>query len=87
VLTVLVQGNQVKLAFDSDLDPGSTAGGVTLRGAAASSSYDSSSRTVILTVRSGLSSGTTYRLTVGSDLKDLNQRPATQFQVDVTPSS
>jgi hypothetical protein len=87
VLTVSVEGNQVRVAFDSDLDPASTAGGVTLKGAPVTSSYDSSSRTVVLTAASGLASGTAYRLTVGPELKDLNQRPAAPFRVDVSGTS
>ncbi|MDQ6744087.1 MAG: Ig-like domain-containing protein [Candidatus Dormibacteraeota bacterium] len=86
VLTVSAQGNQVKVSFDSDLDPASSAAGVTLKGVSTTSTYDSSSRTVVLTVGSGLSSGTTYHLLVGAALKDLNQRPAAPFQVDMTPS-
>jgi len=86
VLTVSAQGNQVKVSFDSDLDPASTAAGVTLKGVPTTSSYDSSSRTVVLTAGSGLSSGTTYHLSVGAALKDLNQRPAAPFQVDITPA-
>lgn len=86
VLTVSVQGGQVRVGFDSDLDPDSAAAGVTLKGVQTASSYDSSSRTVVLTAGSGLSSGTTYKLSVGAGLKDLNMRPATAFQVDITPS-
>jgi hypothetical protein len=86
VLTVSVQGSQVRVAFDSDLDPSSTAGGVSLKGAATTSTYDSGSRTVVLTASSGLSAGTTYRLTVGGAVKDLNQRTATPFQLDITPA-
>jgi methionine-rich copper-binding protein CopC len=87
VLTVSVEGNQVRVVFDSDLDPASTGGGVTLKGAVVTSSYDSSSRTVVLTAGSGLASGTAYRLTVGPELKDLNQRPAAPFRVDVSGTS
>jgi hypothetical protein len=86
VLAVSVQGNQVKVSFDSDLDPASTAGAVALKGVTTTSSYDSTSRTVVLSAGSGLSAGTSYRLTVGTGLKDLNQRPAAPFQIDVTPA-
>jgi hypothetical protein len=86
VLSVSVDGNQVRVAFDSDLDPASTAGGVTLKGAPVTSTYDSSSRTVVLTAGSALAPGTAYRLTVGADLKDLNQRHAAPFRLDVSTS-
>jgi len=85
VLTVSVQGNQVRVGFDSDLVPASTAGGVSLKGVATTSTYDAASRTVVLTATSGLSPGTTYRLTVGGAVKDMNQHPASPFQVDLTP--
>jgi hypothetical protein len=87
VLNVSVQGNQVRVAFDSDLDPASTAAGVTLQGVSTTSSYDSSSRTVVLTTGSPLAAGTEYHLAVSADLKDLNKRPAAPFQIDVTGAS
>jgi hypothetical protein len=86
VLTVSVQGNQVRVGFDSDLVPASTATSVSLKGVATTSTYDAGSRTVVLTATSGLSSGTTYRLTVGGGVKDMNQHPASSFQIDLTPS-
>ena len=82
VLKVSVQGNQVRVAFDSDLDPSTTAAGVSLKGANVTSSYDSPSRTVILTAPAGLTSGNDYKLSVIPSLKDVNQRPATPFLID-----
>jgi Bacterial Ig-like domain len=86
VLSVSVQGSQVKVGFDSDLDPASAAGAVSLKGVATTAAYDSSSRSVVLTAASGLGSGSSYRLTVTAGLKDLNGRPATPFQVDIAPA-
>jgi hypothetical protein len=83
VLRVSVQGNQLRVAFDSDLDPNSTAAGVTLKGADATSSYDLGARTVILTAPAGLNPSTAYKLLVSPSLKDVNQRPATAFQIDI----
>ena len=82
VLKVSVQGNQVRVAFDSDLDPSTTAAGVSLKGANVTSSYDSPSRTVILTAPAGLTSGNDYKLSVIPSLKDVNQRPAAPILID-----
>jgi hypothetical protein len=82
VLKVSVQGNQVRVAFDSDLEPTTTAAGVTLKGASVTSSYDSASRTVILTAPGGLTAGTDYKLSVIPNLKDVNQHPAAPFLID-----
>jgi hypothetical protein len=82
VLKVSVQGNQVRVAFDSDLDPSTTAAGVSLKGANVTSSYDSPSRTVILTAPAGLTSGNDYKLSVILSLKDVNQRPAAPILID-----
>jgi hypothetical protein len=38
----------------------------------------------VLTAASGLTAGTSYRLIVGAGLKDLNERQAAPFQVDIT---
>ena len=85
VLRVSVQGNQLRVAFDSDLDPNSTAAGVALKGADVTSSYDLGARTVILTAAAGLNPSTAYKLLVSPSLKDVNQRPATAFQIDIGP--
>ncbi len=74
VIEVRISGNQVRVAFDSDLDPATLAAGIGLRGLAAAPAYDPASRTVTLTVPAGLAPGTDYTLYAGSVLRDVGRR-------------
>lgn len=85
VLSVTVSGNQVRVAFDSDLDAGSATSSVRLKGMSSQASYDAKSRTVTVTLADGLTAGTEYRLVVSSDLEDVNQQhPAATFELPFT---
>lgn len=75
-------GGQVRVAFDSDLSSGTVASGVSIKGANAQTTYDSHSRTVVLTVPGGgLAPGSVYFLEVSSALQDVSLRPAHPFEL------
>ena len=85
VLAVSVGRGQVRVQFDSDLTQSSVQGGVTLEGVSnLQVSYDAGSRTVVLTVPGGLTTGAVYTLQVTGALKDVNQRPAAPYELSFT---
>ncbi|MBO0685082.1 MAG: Ig-like domain-containing protein, partial [Candidatus Dormibacteraeota bacterium] len=79
VLKVTVSSTQVSITFDSDLNPATVDGGVTIAGVASQVTYDARSRTVVLTPEGGLDSGTSYQLEVTDGLRDVNGTPAAGF--------
>jgi hypothetical protein len=86
VIRTVVTGSQVQVTFDSDLDPSSAVqpGAVAIRGVATQSTYDRASKTVTLTLPGGLTPGTSYDLTIGSNLEDLSQRAAVPYDLPFT---
>jgi hypothetical protein len=83
ILNVTVTSTQVRVTFDSDLDP-STVSGVVIAGVPTNATYRSGTRTVILTPEGGLTPGTTYLLTLNGTLKDVNHTPAAGYQLTFT---
>lgn len=79
VLKVTVSSTQVSITFDSDLNPATVDGGVTIAGVSSQATYDARSRTVVLTPEGGLDSGTSYQLEVTDGLRDVNGTPAAGF--------
>ncbi len=87
VLHVAVSQSQVRVSYDSDLNP-TTVSGVTVQGIQAQASYDAATRTVILTIPGGLTPGQTYTLAVTGALQDISGRSAEPYQLAfVGPSS
>jgi hypothetical protein len=87
VLHVVVSQDQVRVSYDSDLNP-STVSGVTVQGTQVQASYDAATRTVILTIPGGLTAGQTYTLVVTGALQDVSGRSAVPYQLPfVGPSS
>ncbi|HXM55438.1 MAG TPA: Ig-like domain-containing protein [Candidatus Dormibacteraeota bacterium] len=86
VVSVVVTQSQVKVVFDSDLDPSSATqqGAVGLRGVTTASQFDSKSKTVTLTVPGGLTPGQTYDLVIDQSLQDVNQRRANPYDLTFT---
>jgi hypothetical protein len=82
VLNVTVTATQVRVTFDSDLDP-STVSGVTLN-VPSDATYQSGTRTVILTPEGGLTPGNSYQLTLNGSLKDVNHSAAASYQLTFT---
>jgi Bacterial Ig-like domain/WD40-like Beta Propeller Repeat len=85
VLSVGVGGTQVQIAFDSDLAASTVqAGGVSIKGVQTTAAYDTTHKTVTLTIPGGLTPGTAYDLLVSSSLQDVNQRPAVPYTLSIT---
>jgi WD40 repeat protein len=84
ILTVKVTSTGVRVTFDSDLDPTTYSGGVTIDGVSSQVDYQPGNRTVVVTPDDPLTPGTTYQLTVHSSLRDVNHNPATQYQLTFT---
>jgi hypothetical protein len=85
VLSVNVGATQVQVAFDSDLAASTVqAGGVGIKGVPTAAAYDTTHKTVTLTIPGGLTAGTAYDLQVSSSLQDVNQRPAVPYTLPIT---
>jgi hypothetical protein len=84
ILTVKVTSTGVRVTFDSDLDPSTYSGGVTIDGVSSQVDYQPGNRTVVVTPDDPLTPGTTYRLTVHRSLRDVNHSPAAQYQLTFT---
>ncbi len=86
VVGIVVSGGQVQVTFDSDLDPNSAVqpAAVGIKGVTTQAKYDSKTKTVTLTVPSGLTAGTTYDLLIGSSLQDVNGRSAVAYDLQFT---
>lgn len=86
VVKVIVASDRVQVFFDSDLDPSSVPGSVSIQGAngqavSTQATYDPKAKAVSLPV-AGLSSGATYSLSVGGSLKDTpNGRQAVPYDL------
>lgn len=78
VRNVVVSPGQVKVAFDSDLDPSTVQLGLRVRGVSGQASYDARSRTVTLSVPT-LAPSANYQLEVTTALQDVSRRPAAPY--------
>jgi Bacterial Ig-like domain len=84
VLNVKVTSTSVMVTFDSDLDPSTYEGGVTIDDVTSRMTYQPGNRTVVVTPEVPLTPGTTYKLTVNSSLRDVNHSPAANYQLTFT---
>jgi WD40 repeat protein len=84
ILNVKVTSTSVRVTFDSDLDPSTYGGGVTIDGVQSRVTYQPGNRSVIVTPEVPLTPGTTYQLSVNSSLRDVNHSPAASYQLTFT---
>ena len=87
ILNVKVTSTSVRVTFDSDLDPSTYEGAVTINGVLSQVTYQPGNRTVIVTPEIPLTPGTTYVLSVHSSLRDVNHSPAANYQLTFTGAS
>ena len=84
IVRVVVTADQVQLFFDSDLDPGTVQGGVSVKGVSGLASYDAKAKAVTIPVTGLLTPGAPYDLLVGASLKDTpNGRQAVPYELQL----
>ncbi|MDQ6772381.1 MAG: Ig-like domain-containing protein, partial [Candidatus Dormibacteraeota bacterium] len=83
VIGVTVASHEIRVMFDSDLDPTSVRG-VTVDGDQAAVTYDAKSRAVVLSSPAGLAPGRSYELNVSATLTDVNGDTAAPLTVALT---
>lgn len=82
VLSVVVNGRQVRVTFDGDLDP-TTIAAVSLSGVSGQNTYDATTRTVVINLKEALGPGSSYTLAVAAELKDVNHAAATPLKLQL----
>ncbi|MFZ0215072.1 MAG: Ig-like domain-containing protein, partial [Candidatus Dormiibacterota bacterium] len=84
VVSLSVQANQVRVAFDSDLDPATVTGAIAIAGQQSTqTAYDTKTRTVTVQLAQPLQAGKTYQLQVAAALKDSSEHAANAVTITV----